>query len=66
MAKQWKPTARVYDRKIKDYVTVTLAVDIDWDAIAKQMAEQAWSNKSGKATQLHGAIKAKIISPTKP
>lgn len=61
MASEWKPKVRVYDSKVKDFVSVTLAVEINWNAIAVLLAQQAIRNKSRKATQLHKALKAEII-----
>lgn len=45
-------------RQLLDHVQV----DIDIDEVIKQIAAKAAHNNSGRATQLHGLIKAKRIS----
>jgi hypothetical protein len=62
MSKPWKPTVTLWSGIDKGYVTVALEVQIDWDKIARLLAAQALRSKHGKATQLHDALKAKIVS----
>lgn len=68
MAKQkpWKTTARVWDAQAKAYVTVKLAVAIDWDAIALDLARRAIRNRSGRSAMLAGAVVGKITERLEP
>jgi len=58
----WKTTARVWDSKAGAYVTVHLALDIDWQRIADTMAPKAYRNKTRRTALVAGAIKAEIVS----
>jgi hypothetical protein len=62
MSKTWKTEARIWDRKKAEFVTVKLAVDIDWVAVAQQLGASAYANKSGKSIALGGLIKAKVVA----
>lgn len=61
--KPWKTTARVWDRKTQSLVTIEIAIEIDWQAVADKLAYGANRNKSGKSGLLGGAITGKIVKP---
>lgn len=61
MARPWKPTARVYDRKAGEHVDVKLEVTVDWDRLAFELAKKAHANKSGKSRFMSGIITAKEL-----
>lgn len=62
MSTPWKTTVRVYDRKLREHVTVTLALTIDWQAIANELGPKAYENKSRKSKLVAGAIVGEIVS----
>ena len=61
MANPWKTTVTVYDHKLRERVTVTLAVTIDWQAVANELGPKAYRNKSRKSKLVAGAIVGEII-----
>lgn len=63
MAKPWKTTGRVRNRRSGEVTDVPISVEIDWGGIADALARRASENKSGKAGLFNGLIKAKIIKP---
>lgn len=49
-------------RKKRAAFQANLEVLIDWHLLAKELAERAADNKTGKATLLGGIVKARITS----
>lgn len=61
-SKPWKTTVRVWDSKTRQHVNVTLAVTIDWQAVANELGPKAYANKSRKSKLLDGGIVGEIVS----
>jgi hypothetical protein len=62
MSQPWKTTVRVYDHKLRQHVSVSLAVTIDWQAVANELGPKAYENKSRKSKLVSGAIVGEIVS----
>jgi hypothetical protein len=56
----WKTTSRVYDPKRKEFVTVKVELDIQWQKIADTLARKAINNKSRRSALVAGSIKATV------
>lgn len=53
---------RIYDRTTKDYVSITVQVEVDITSIAEQYAAKARDNRSKTAKQCHGAVVVRVKS----
>lgn len=62
MSKPWVTTVRVWDREAREYRNVKLAVTIDWNAVAAELAPKAMRNKSRKSSLVAGGITGKIVA----
>ena len=58
----WKTDVRVWDDETRRHITVTLAVTIDWQAVAQELGPNAYRDKSRKSKLLDGGIVGEIVS----
>lgn len=56
-----KPMATTaYDTRDHSRVPVRLTLEIDWDKLARHLADKAYVNKSGKTRFLNGCVVAHV------
>lgn len=61
MSKPWKTKVVLYDKALKMHREVEVAVEVDWNGIAKKVGQAAINNRSGKSSYVGGLIHVSVV-----